>query len=94
MLIVHGKPLHRLQNVKKGFLKTIGCALQAEKDNIKYIWCDTCCIDKTDRTELSEAIDYMYHWYKGQLCYAYLGDVPHAGRHVSIERGSAFAKSQ
>lgn len=36
----------------------------------------------------------MFHWYKDRLCYAYLRDVPHAGDHVSTERGSAFAESE
>ena len=92
--VVNGQPLHCSQNIKKGFLKILGCALQAEKDNVGYIWCDTCCIDKTNSTELSEAINSMFHWYKDQLCYAYLGDVPHTGDYVSIERDSAFANSR
>ena len=92
--VVNGEPLHCLQNVKKGFLKIIGCAVQAEKDGIYYIWCDTCCIDKKDSTELSEAINSMFHWYKDQLCYAYLGDVPHAGNDVSTQSDSAFARSE
>ena len=91
--VVNGEPLYCFQNIKKGFLKIIGCALQAEKDGVGHIWCDTCCIDKTNSTELSEAINSMFHWYKDQLCYAYLGDVPHAGHHVSTKRGSAFAES-
>ncbi|KAL8789727.1 MAG: hypothetical protein Q9213_000978 [Squamulea squamosa] len=62
------------KTVKEGHLKIIGCALQAEKDGFEYIWCDTCCIDKTNSTELSEAINSMYSWYKGRLCYAYLSD--------------------
>jgi hypothetical protein len=33
--------------VKEGFLKIVGCALQAEKHGFEYIWVDTCCIDKT-----------------------------------------------
>ncbi|KAK0509804.1 hypothetical protein JMJ35_008198 [Cladonia borealis] len=90
--VVNGEPLYNVQNIRKGFIKIVGCALQAEKDGFKYIWCDTCCIDKTDFTELSEAINSMFHWYRHQLCYAYLGDVPHAGHDVSLERGSAFAK--
>jgi len=36
-----------IQNAKKGFLKIVGCALQAEVDGFEYIWMDTCCIDKT-----------------------------------------------
>ena len=94
MQVVNGEPLHCLQNVKKGFSKIIGCALQAEKDGFEYIWCDTCCINKTDSTELSEAINSMYDWYKDQRCYAYLTDVPHAGYPVSTEKGSAFAESE
>ena len=91
--VANGEPLYSFQNIKKGFVKIIGCALQAEKDGIKYVWCDTCCIDKTNSTELSEAINSMFHWYKVQRCYAYLGDVPYAGHHVSTKRGSAFAES-
>ena len=94
MQVVNGQPLHWSQNIEKGFLKILGCALQAEKDDIGYIWCDTCCIDKTNSTELSEAINSMFDWYKDQLCYAYLGEVPQPGDHVSIERDSAFAKYQ
>ena len=94
MQTVNGKPLHGFQSIKKGFLKIVGCALQAEKDGFEYIWCDTCCIDKTNSTELSEAINSMYHWYKGQLCYAYLADVPHTSHQGSIETDSAFAKSR
>lgn len=93
MQVVNGEPLCCFQNIKKGLLKIIGCALQAEKDGIGHIWCDTGCIDKTNSTELSEAINSMFHWYKDQLCYAYLGDVPHAGHHISTEGGSAFAES-
>lgn len=34
-------------------------------------------IDKTNSTELSEAINSMYKWYKrARVCYAYLADVP------------------
>ena len=92
MQVVNGEPLYCFQNIKKGFLKIIGCALQAEKDGIGHIWCDTGCINKMNNTELSEAINSMFHWYKDQLCYAYLGDVPHTSHHVSTG-GSAFAES-
>lgn len=59
----------------QGCLKIAGCALQAERDSFDYIWCDTCCIDKTNSTELSEAINSMYNWYRGRLCYVYLADI-------------------
>ncbi|KAM5542165.1 hypothetical protein V8D89_004038 [Ganoderma adspersum] len=52
------------------------CAM-ARKDGYRYIWIDSCCIDKTSSSELSEAINSMYAWYKAaDVCYAYLADVP------------------
>jgi len=37
---------------------------------------DTCCIDKSSSTELSEAINSMFRWYQeSSLCYVYLADV-------------------
>ncbi|KAF4619074.1 hypothetical protein G7Y89_g14774 [Cudoniella acicularis] len=56
--------------------KLEGCRLQAKKDNLSYIWIDTCCIDKTNSVELGEAINSMFTWYKNAArCYAYLSDV-------------------
>lgn len=56
--------------------KLEGCCNQAGKDGFKYIWIDTCCIDKTNAVELSEAITSMFRWYqKAAMCYTYLSDV-------------------
>ncbi|KAM5537349.1 hypothetical protein V8D89_009079 [Ganoderma adspersum] len=35
----------------------------AERHGIKWIWNDTCCIDKSSSAELSEAINSMFHYY-------------------------------
>ncbi|KAM5530691.1 hypothetical protein V8D89_015663 [Ganoderma adspersum] len=49
----------------------------ARRDGYHYIWIDSCCIDKTSSSELSEAINSMFNWYRdGQVCYAFLSDVP------------------
>ena len=49
----------------------------AERHGYKWIWNDTCCIDKTSSSELSEAINSMYRYYSlAEVCYAYLRDVP------------------
>jgi hypothetical protein len=49
------------------------------KELHRYIWIDTCCIDKSSSAELSEAINSMYGWYEDAIvCYAYLEDVEHA----------------
>jgi hypothetical protein len=61
---------------KEGWDKVRASAAAAHRDRLKYIWIDTCCIDKTSSAELSEAINSMYRWYKeAVVCYAYLSDV-------------------
>ena len=60
-----------------GYSKIRGCCAQAALDGFDYAWIDSCCIDKTSSSELSEAINSMFDWYrKAQVCYAYLRDVP------------------
>jgi len=62
-----------------GFTKIKACGEQALADGYEWIWIDTCCIDKSSSSELSEAINSMYKWYQiSQVCYAYLEDVPEA----------------
>ncbi|KAK5731325.1 hypothetical protein LTR15_001264 [Elasticomyces elasticus] len=52
------------------------CAEQAKADGLEYFWIDTCCINKTSSSELQEAINSMFDWYrKAQVCYVYLTDV-------------------
>ena len=59
-----------------GYKKIIGCRNQAVSDGHRYVWVDTCCIDKTSSAELSEAINSMFCWYReAEVCYAYLDDV-------------------
>ncbi|KAI6004964.1 heterokaryon incompatibility protein-domain-containing protein, partial [Pisolithus marmoratus] len=59
-----------------GYHKIIKSCEQAMKDGYKWLWIDTCCIDKRSSSELSEAINSMYRWYQNaQVCYAYLHDV-------------------
>ena len=49
----------------------------ARGDGYRYIWVDSSCIDKTSSSELSEAINSMFNWYRdAQICYAFLADVP------------------
>ncbi|KAK5069263.1 hypothetical protein LTR64_008443 [Lithohypha guttulata] len=61
---------------KTGYEKIRFCAEQARTDGINHVWVDTCCIDKTNLVELSEAITSMYRWYQEAVkCYVYLPDV-------------------
>ena len=62
---------------RDGYRKILQSCEQAKKDGYKWLWADTCCIDKRSSAELSEAINSMYRWYKNSgICYAYLHDVP------------------
>ncbi|KAH9203227.1 hypothetical protein DL95DRAFT_350087 [Leptodontidium sp. 2 PMI_412] len=61
---------------KAGYKKIRFCGEQARRDRIQYFWVDTCCIDKTNNTELAEAINSMFRWYRDAAkCYVYLSDV-------------------
>jgi hypothetical protein len=63
-------------DTKAGYRKIQFCAEQAAHDGLQYFWVDTCCIDKSNNTELSEAINSMFRWYHNAAkCYAYLSDV-------------------
>ena len=64
------------------------CAV-ACRAGYRYLWIDSCCIDKTSSSELSEAINSIFNWYRdAQVCYAFLSDV------LSLEGNtSAFSDS-
>jgi Heterokaryon incompatibility protein (HET) len=65
---------------KAGYRKIQFCVDQAAKDGLRYSWVDTCCIDKTSSSELTEAINSMFSWYKGaKKCYVFLSDVAWSG---------------
>jgi hypothetical protein len=61
---------------KSGYKKIRFCGEQAQQDGLQYFWVDTCCIDKSDKAELSFAIRSMFRWYQNATkCYVYLSDV-------------------
>ncbi|KXJ96508.1 heterokaryon incompatibility protein-domain-containing protein [Microdochium bolleyi] len=64
------------QAKKAGYDKVFNTCQQARRDGYEWAWIDSCCINKTDGVELSEAINSMYKWYqRADICYAYLVDV-------------------
>jgi hypothetical protein len=82
---------------KSGYRKIRGTCDEALRRRIEYVWVDTCCIDKTNNTELAEAINSMFRWYEeAEICFAYLEDVP-SGEDVtstdlSIARSQWFTR--
>lgn len=60
---------------RKGWGKISMACREALHQGCQYAWVDTCCIDKTNSAELSEAINSMYSWYQcADICFVYLAD--------------------
>ncbi|TGO70389.1 hypothetical protein BOTNAR_0001g00650 [Botryotinia narcissicola] len=80
----------------EGFAKIQGCCKQAGLDGWRYVWIDTCCIDKASSAELSEAINSMFQWYqKAEICYAYLGDIenrPDSSKPAELKSSDWFTR--
>jgi hypothetical protein len=73
---------------KPGYDKVQKTCAQAREDGYHYAWVDTCCIDKTNPQELTEAINSMWRWYwDAGVCYAYLADVDGACPELKVKRG-------
>jgi hypothetical protein len=65
---------------RAAYTKIEGSCKTALNDGFEYVWVDTCCIDKTSSSELSEAINSMYQWYQqADVCYVYLWDIVDPG---------------
>ncbi|KAL1948106.1 hypothetical protein VTO73DRAFT_12181 [Trametes versicolor] len=68
------------------------CAV-AREAGYKWLWIDSCCIDKASSSELSEAINSMYVWYKhSAVCFAFLPDV--SGEDELAAEKSEFRRSR
>ncbi|CAN9199705.1 unnamed protein product [Alternaria alternata] len=61
---------------KPGYEKLRFCQEKVEKDGLVYFWIDTCCIKKSDSSELQRSLASMFYWYqRAARCYVYLCDV-------------------
>lgn len=68
--------VHKTAHLKSAYSKVQFCMDQAAKDGLTYCWIDTCCINRANESELSQAIRSMFRWYQGSSkCYVYLSDV-------------------
>ncbi|KAM5544345.1 hypothetical protein V8D89_002005 [Ganoderma adspersum] len=66
----------------------------AREDGFRHLWIDSCCIDKTSSSELSESINSMFAWYRdAEVCYTFLVDVPTSPFAVLKSKDSAFRSS-
>ncbi|THU97022.1 hypothetical protein K435DRAFT_890504 [Dendrothele bispora CBS 962.96] len=61
--------------VEAAWKKVEGACAHAWKYGWRWIWIDSCCIDKSSSAELSENINSMYRLYENAgVCYVYLSD--------------------
>lgn len=68
--------------------------VRASQPSHQWVWIDTCCIDKRNSAELTEAINSMYEWYQeATVCFVYLVDLPNKGQASMKDRHVAFEKS-
>jgi hypothetical protein len=85
---------------KVGYEKIRFCGEKAASHSLKYFWVDTCCIDKSNSTELQQAITSMFRWYHDAArCYVYMSDVSTSDCDVNIQSSqlpweSAFRASR
>jgi hypothetical protein len=84
----------RLQSCgKSGLDKVLKSAKLAGEDGYRYIWIDTCCIDKSSSAELSEAINSMFAWYqRSAVCYAFLSDYTHHAQDGTLSYSRWFTR--
>ncbi|KAK1238238.1 hypothetical protein MKX08_002817 [Trichoderma sp. CBMAI-0020] len=76
---------------KTGYKKLRFCAAQTRRDGLQYFWADTCCIDKSNNSELSRSIISMFRWYRNaDRCYVYLSDISGYENKQPCEWESAF----
>ncbi|KAG1845255.1 hypothetical protein C8R48DRAFT_678220 [Suillus tomentosus] len=96
--------LHHIQNKDVRELKGLGgitklqsfCKL-ARGAGYLWAWMDTCCIDKSNNSELGESVQSMFVWYRhSALTIVYLSDVPPSSQPGALassvwnERGWTF----
>lgn len=59
-----------------GYEKMLKACIAAKDQGYKWVWIDTCCIDKQSSAELQESINSMWTiYYESAICLAYLNDL-------------------
>ncbi|KAK4163292.1 hypothetical protein QBC43DRAFT_319840 [Cladorrhinum sp. PSN259] len=78
---------------KAGWTKILQACRHARELGISYLWVDTCCIDKSNHAEITEAINSMFEWFKGStVCLVYLDDISAENSHYSIAAARWFTR--
>lgn len=82
----------RSLRARHGYQKILKIAEHCRVSQIGFFWIDTCCIDKSNGMEVSEAVLSAYKWYReATVCFVYLADVPPTD--ALADRDSVFRRS-
>ncbi|KAI1342779.1 heterokaryon incompatibility protein-domain-containing protein [Xylariaceae sp. FL0016] len=77
--------------------KIRGACDRAREQGIKWMWIDTCCIDKSSSSEETEVLNSMFRWYRdAKLCITLFNDVrfsPQNPRENTFDRIEGGASS-
>lgn len=79
----------------QGYRKVQAFARYVEQHlpEIKWLWIDTCCINKDSDAELSYSINSMFKWYRrAAICLVYMEDVEEADERTSFEGSVWFTR--
>ncbi|RYP36841.1 hypothetical protein DL767_003231 [Monosporascus sp. MG133] len=82
---------------KPGWAKIKGCCKQAVTDGIEYVWIDTCCMDRSNRSQeaVGDEIQSIWKYYSGaRVCYAHLADVQASPETTADSPDSDFWRSR
>ncbi|OAK95617.1 hypothetical protein IQ06DRAFT_352632 [Phaeosphaeriaceae sp. SRC1lsM3a] len=78
---------------RPGYSKIVNAAREARELKLKWVWIDTCCIDKSSSAELQESLNSMYRWYwNAKVCLVYLSDISRPNG-IDTTTVSDFAKA-
>lgn len=79
----------------RGWGKIASACGVAREQGHKYLWADTCCINKVppNNKEQNDAINSMYEWYGASVvCYAYLEDVVDVNDEYELKQSQWFQR--
>lgn len=90
------KDIRKRRNVDNlGYQKVKGFAkyIRENVPSVDWLWIDTCCINKENAAELSEAVNLMFDWYRNaELCVEYMKDVESVDDNDGFEQTEWFRR--
>ncbi|KAL2203815.1 HET-domain-containing protein [Sarocladium strictum] len=80
-------------SLMRGHRKIRDFGMKAAYNGFKWVWVDTCCIDKSSSADLTEAINSMFSWYsRAAVCYVYLSDIEPSPSYSGIRFSRWFTR--